>query len=204
MPEPIVVLFKALFIWLIRWIPAWILRRKFDAKAIVESFGVELMSPTSLDIRLNEDDPTVRLYLRLLNFTPLTFEVEKISVEIQVAQRKLGTIDYAERIRVEPYTAIPPIRYGGFSGMYDPKVYLDLDVDTGRAANLRKHLETTQDPHREVELTIFLHGTSRLGRFDSPPAELRIPMAAAGLEDLLRSLERKRVAEQVRTDMGPS
>lgn len=88
--------------------------------------------------------------------------------------------------------------------MYDPKVYLELDVDTGRAASLRKHLETTQDSHREVELTIVLRGTSRLGRFDSPPAELRIPMAAAGLEDLLRSLERKRVAEQVRTDMGRS
>lgn len=197
MPEPIVVLLKAVFIWLIRWIPGWILRRKLNAKALVERFGVELMSPTSLDIRLDPEDPTVRLYLRLLNFTPLTFEVDKISVEIQVAQKKLGTIDYAERIRVDPYTAIPPVRYGGFSGMYDPKIYLTLDVDTGRAASLRRHLETNQDSHREVELTVFLRGTSQLGRFDSPPAELRIPMAAAGFEDLLRSIERKRVAEQV-------
>lgn len=181
MPEPIVVVLKGAFIWLIRWIPGWILRRKFSPKAVVENFGVELMSPTSLDIRLDQDDPTVSLYLRLLNFTPLTFEIEKIFVEIQVAQRKLGRIEHAERIWVEPYTALPPVRYGGFSGMHDPKVYLRLDVDTGRAASLRKHLETSQDHHRDVELMVWLHGKSQVGRFDSPPMELRIPAASAGL-----------------------
>ncbi len=181
MPEPIVVVFKAVFIWLIRWIPGWMLRKKFNSRAVVEGFGVELMSPTSLDIRLDKDDPTVRLYLRLLNFTPLTFEVEKIFVEIQVAKRKLGTMDHPERIRVDPYTAMPPLRYGGFSGMHDPKVYLHLDVDTGRAASMREHLEHSQSYDREVELMIWLHGTSQVGRFDSPPMEPRIPAASAGL-----------------------
>lgn len=178
LPEPVIAVLKGLSIWLIRWMPRWILRKKFNAKALVESLGVELDWPTAVKINLDTSDPTVRLYLRLVNLTPLDFLIEKIVVEIDVAKRKLIRIDFSESVMVPPFTAIPPYRWSAYSTMHDRKVYIERDIDTGRAAAMRTHLENTEDRYRDVTVKIWLSGQSQIGQFVSPQMEVTLPWAA--------------------------
>jgi len=151
---------------------------KWPAAKVSEHLFVEFMSPQSLNIQLQTPTPSARLYLRYINLSPAWVEVERLRVEIMVGYQELVSGNDLERYRLEQFSVMPPIKYG-FDGMHDKKVYVELPIEAGRAANARDQVAKNTGLSVQLKLSVF--GRCQTGRLEKTDLSFEMPIANAGI-----------------------
>ena len=162
------------------WPDAGRIAAAWSPERAVELFHVELRGPSGMRVVLQPPGPSwADLYLRLINLSPVWFEVERIHAELAIAHTPVEEKDAHDRYRIDPFTALPPFRYE-FQGMHDKQVYVRFQIESGLATYLRQQIDRLATSY-DVQLTISLYGQCETGRFEKTSLRFEIPSGAAGL-----------------------
>ncbi len=132
---------------LIRYLPTFLLRRYYNAERLSNLVYCDLV-PRGESAQLDLGQvTTARVYLQLINLTPLPIELDRGQFSLQCAGAKIDFVHVSPRIAMTPGMAA--------------QLPLQATIHEGSSRTIRDHV----DPRINVQMTGYLEFTCTTGKF---------------------------------------
>jgi hypothetical protein len=153
---------RILITWLVRFIPSYLVRRRFPEPRIAADVIVDLTTHRRIDFRFGSAIPEITVALRIINLNPFPIHIERIDADLWVGGPLVKDRHVFPNRVVAAHEVQPSIVHdiGRLSGGFP--IVVDFPLDDLRVNHLRTQLQHGQLIN-DVAIYIELHG-SALGR----------------------------------------